>query len=60
LCPLILQIYNYQAVFNEDYNIANTPAPNGKSCECVLKIVIINFNFEMDKIGEHKLSLSDA
>nr|XP_023924702.1 uncharacterized protein LOC112036112 [Quercus suber] len=28
LCPLILQIYNYQAVFNEDYNIANTPAPN--------------------------------
>lgn len=21
-------IYNYQAVFNEDYNIANTPAPN--------------------------------
>jgi hypothetical protein len=34
---LILQIYNnYQGVFNEDYNIANTPAPSGKSCENML------------------------
>ncbi|KAE8645883.1 hypothetical protein Csa_017710 [Cucumis sativus] len=24
----VLSIYNYQGVFNEDYNIANTPAPN--------------------------------
>lgn len=26
-----LKIYNYQGVVNEDYNIVNTPAPNGMS-----------------------------
>lgn len=25
-----LKIYNYQGVVNEDYNVANTPAPPGK------------------------------
>lgn len=30
-CFPLVQIYNYQGVFNEDYNIANTPAPNGNS-----------------------------
>lgn len=24
-----MKIYNYQGVVTEDYNIANTPAPNG-------------------------------
>lgn len=27
---LTLKIYNYQGVVNEDYNIVNTPAPNGE------------------------------
>lgn len=42
-----LQIYNYQGVVNEDYNIANTPAPpNGKFLKYVLTVMFV---FPMDK-----------
>jgi len=45
----LLKIYNYQGVANEDYNIASTPAPNGKFMKYVMKVVIL---FLIDKLGE--------
>jgi hypothetical protein len=45
----LFKIYNYQGVANEDYNIASTPAPNGKFMKYVMKVVIL---FLIDKLGE--------
>lgn len=38
------KIYNYQGVVNEDYNIVNTPAPNGRLHKCVKRLFSSEFN----------------
>lgn len=50
-----LKIYNYQGVVNEDYNIANTPAPNGKLVMYVMKVMLF-FDGEFVSLWERERS----
>ncbi|KAL3611183.1 hypothetical protein D5086_002203 [Populus alba] len=58
-------IYNYQGVANEDYNIASTPAPNGKFMKYVMKIyrqvpqAVVSQNDDVDDDDDEPLNEDD-